>query len=63
VRTVLNFKVVVIDGKGHLAGRLASVVAKQILNGQKVVVVRCEDVNISGPFFRNKCNLIHMTDY
>lgn len=25
---------VVIDGKGHLLGRLASIVAKQILNGQ-----------------------------
>lgn len=45
---------VVIDGKGHLAGRLASIVAKQILSGQKVVVVRCEDINISGSFFRNK---------
>ncbi|KAJ3122118.1 60S ribosomal protein L13A [Nowakowskiella sp. JEL0407] len=47
-------KEVVIDGKGHLMGRLASIVAKQILNGQKVVVVRAEDINISGPFFRNK---------
>ena len=28
-------KVVVIDGKGHLLGRLASIVSKQILNGQK----------------------------
>lgn len=46
--------VVVIDGKGHLLGRLASVVAKQLLNGQKVVVVRCEALNISGEFFRNK---------
>lgn len=46
--------VVVIDGKGHLLGRLASIVAKQVLNGQKVVVVRCEALNISGEFFRNK---------
>lgn len=46
--------VVVIDGKGHLLGRLASIVAKQLLNGQKVVVVRCEALNISGEFFRNK---------
>lgn len=37
-----------------MAGRLASTVAKLILNGQKVVVVRCEDINISGSFFRNK---------
>ncbi len=47
-------QVVVVDGKGHLAGRLASIVAKQLLSGQKVVVVRCEDVNISGSLFRNK---------
>lgn len=46
--------VVVIDGKGHLLGRLASTVAKQLLNGQKIVVVRCEDLNISGEFFRAK---------
>ena len=45
---------VTIDGKGHLLGRLASIVAKQILNGQKVVVVRCELINASGSFFRNK---------
>jgi len=46
--------VVVIDGKGHLLGRLASTVAKQLLNGQKIVVVRTEALNISGEFFRSK---------
>ncbi|KAL8842296.1 MAG: hypothetical protein Q9176_002685 [Flavoplaca citrina] len=46
--------VVVIDGKGHLLGRLASIVAKQLLNGQKIVLVRCEALNISGKFFRAK---------
>ncbi|GAB7353065.1 hypothetical protein MBLNU459_g3615t2 [Dothideomycetes sp. NU459] len=46
--------VIVIDGKGHLLGRLASTVAKQLLNGQKIVVVRCEAINISGEFFRAK---------
>ncbi|GAB7353066.1 hypothetical protein MBLNU459_g3615t1 [Dothideomycetes sp. NU459] len=45
---------IVIDGKGHLLGRLASTVAKQLLNGQKIVVVRCEAINISGEFFRAK---------
>jgi ribosomal protein L13 len=39
---------IVIDGKGHLLGRLASIVAKQLLNGKKVVVVRCEALIISG---------------
>lgn len=28
--------------------------AKQLLNGQKIVVVRCEALNISGEFFRAK---------
>jgi len=27
----------VIDGRGHLLGRLASIVAKQLLNGQRLV--------------------------
>ena len=47
-------KPIVIDAKGHLLGRLASVLAKTLLQGQKVVVVRCEDINISGSFYRNK---------
>ncbi|KAJ2795218.1 60S ribosomal protein L16A [Coemansia guatemalensis] len=50
-------KVYIIDAKGHLLGRLASVVAKLILNGQRVVVVRCEEMNVSGSFFRNKIKL------
>ncbi|KAH8835690.1 hypothetical protein DL96DRAFT_1575234 [Flagelloscypha sp. PMI_526] len=29
---------IIIDGKGHLLGRLASIVSKQILSGQKIVV-------------------------
>lgn len=41
-------------GKGHLLGRLASIVAKELLDGQKIVVVRCESMNVSGEFFRNK---------
>eukprot|EP01090_Pellita_catalonica_P006799 TRINITY_DN1715_c0_g1_i1.p1 TRINITY_DN1715_c0_g1~~TRINITY_DN1715_c0_g1_i1.p1 ORF type:complete len:203 (-),score=21.32 TRINITY_DN1715_c0_g1_i1:81-689(-) len=47
-------KMVLIDGRGHLLGRLASIVAKQILNGQRIVVVRCEEIDLSGSFFRNK---------
>ncbi|KAJ1977597.1 60S ribosomal protein L16A [Dimargaris verticillata] len=50
-------KVCVIDGKGHLMGRLASTVAKMLLQGQRVVVVRCEEINISGPLFRNKIKM------
>lgn len=51
---MLSLPQVVIDGKGHLLGRLASIVAKQLLSGQKIVVVRCEALNISGEFFRSK---------
>ena len=47
-------KVVVIDCKNHLLGRLASIIAKELLCGQRVVCVRCEDINISGSFYRNK---------
>lgn len=47
-------KPMVIDGRAHLMGRLAAVVAKTLLHGQKVVVVRCENINISGSFYRNK---------
>ena len=41
-------KQVVIDGKAHLLGRLASVVAKELLSGQNVVVVRCEQMVVTG---------------
>lgn len=47
-------KAIIIDAKDHLLGRLASIVAKTLLQGQKVVVVRCEGINISGSFYRNK---------
>ena len=35
---------VIVDGKGHLLGRLASIVAKQLLIGKKIVVVRTEAI-------------------
>jgi large subunit ribosomal protein L13Ae len=47
-------KEIVIDAKGHLMGRLAATVAKQLLSGQKITLVRCEEINMSGTFFRNK---------
>jgi large subunit ribosomal protein L13Ae len=40
--------VTVVDGKGHLLGRLASIVAKQLMAGKKIVVVRAEAIVISG---------------
>ncbi|KAI0980507.1 hypothetical protein GJ496_010136 [Pomphorhynchus laevis] len=50
----MNSNPIVIDAKGHLVGRLASIAAKSILQGQKVVVLRCEKMNISGSFYRNR---------
>ncbi|TRY62540.1 hypothetical protein TCAL_00865 [Tigriopus californicus] len=47
-------KPVVIDGRGHLLGRLASITAKFLLNGNKVVIVRTEGIQMSGNFYRNK---------
>ena len=50
-------RVVVIDGKDHMMGRLASITAKHLLEGQDIVIVRCEDLCISGSLGRNK--LLH----
>merc|ERR1712121_515007 len=47
-------KPILIDGRGHLLGRLAALVAKTALTGQRVVVVRSEDLLQSGSFYRNK---------
>mmetsp|Transcript_450 Transcript_450/g.922 ORF Transcript_450/g.922 Transcript_450/m.922 type:complete len:202 (-) Transcript_450:190-795(-) len=44
----------VIDGRDHLLGRLASVVAKELLAGQKVVIVRCDEMVVSGSLVRNR---------
>ena len=44
----------VIDCAGHLLGRLTSIVAKQLLLGQKVVLVRCELIHVSGGLVRQK---------
>jgi large subunit ribosomal protein L13Ae len=47
-------KDIIIDGRGHLLGRLASKVAKELLNGQRIIVVRAELILKSGSLFRNK---------
>ncbi|XP_065579713.1 large ribosomal subunit protein uL13-like [Artemia franciscana] len=45
---------IIIDASGHLMGRLSTVVAKSLLNGNKVIVLRAEEINISGTFYRAK---------
>ncbi|KAJ8891448.1 hypothetical protein PR048_003976 [Dryococelus australis] len=47
-------KPLLIDGRGHLLGRLAAIIAKTLLQGNRIIVVRCEQLNISGNFFRAK---------
>jgi len=44
----------IIDGRDHLLGRLASVVAKELLAGQKIVIVRCDEMAVSGSLVRNR---------
>ncbi|KAB2602119.1 60S ribosomal protein L13a-1-like [Pyrus ussuriensis x Pyrus communis] len=47
-------KRVVVDGHHHMLGRLAAVVAKDLLNGQPIAVVRAEQIAISGGLVRQK---------
>lgn len=51
---------IVVDGKGHLMGRMASIIAKQLQMGQKIIIVRCEKVLYSGKHFRNKLNIMEI---
>ncbi|KAM9207456.1 large ribosomal subunit protein uL13-like [Dugong dugon] len=47
-------QVLVLDGRGHLLDRLAAIVGKQVLLDRKVVVMRCEGINICDNFYRHK---------
>ena len=38
----------IIDGSGMVMGRLASYVAKQVLQGEEVTIVNCEKIIITG---------------
>lgn len=46
----MSGKTLVIDCRAHTLGRLSSIVAKELLRGTKVVLLRCEKVNIAGTF-------------
>lgn len=41
-------RVTVVDGTDHIMGRLASVVAKKLLEGESVIVVNAEKIVVSG---------------
>jgi len=47
-------KVIIVDARQHMLGRLASTIAKEALGGQRIVIVRAEEANISGSLFRNQ---------
>merc|ERR1712093_430678 len=45
---------ILIDARDHILGRLASIVAKKLLSGHHMVVVRCDEMLISGGLSRQK---------
>ncbi|CAN6196664.1 unnamed protein product [Urochloa humidicola] len=49
---------VVVDARGHMMGRLASTVAKELLKGQRVAVLRCEEMALSGGLVRQKSRFL-----
>jgi len=44
----LGGEYVVIDASGHILGRLSSIIAKRLLNGERIVVVNAEKAVITG---------------
>ncbi|TYH82195.1 hypothetical protein ES332_D02G042000v1 [Gossypium tomentosum] len=51
-------KRVAVDARHHMLGRLASILAKELLNGQKIVVVRSEEICMWGGLVSQKMNLM-----
>jgi large subunit ribosomal protein L13Ae len=46
-------KRIVVDTRHHMLGRLSSIIAKELLNDQKFVVARCEEICLSaGPVYQ-----------
>ena len=52
-------EIIVVDLKDHLVGRAAAVIAKQLLLGKRITVVRAEQANIAGAEIRNKINYLN----
>lgn len=42
-------KISIIDGENAILGRLASIVAKRLLNGENLIVINTEKIVITGP--------------
>ncbi len=52
----------VIDASGHVLGRLSSVVAKRLLDGEEIVVVNAEKILITGRRDRTLADYKHTKD-
>lgn len=52
-------EITIIDLKGHVVGRAAAVIAKQLLLGKRITVVRTDEANISGGAIRNKIKYLN----
>ena len=50
--------VTVIDGRNLIHGRLASVVAERIMDGEEIVVLNAEAIVITGPFYPRRADLL-----
>jgi len=48
MKSVNNDELLIIDAAGHRLGRIASRVAKMLLQGKKIVIVNAKDVVITG---------------
>jgi len=55
---MFSHKPIIVDLRGHLLGRAAAMVAKELLSGQRIVCVRAELCEISGSLFRNKMDMV-----
>lgn len=51
--------IITIDLKDHVLGRAAAIVAKQLLLGKKITVVRAEKATIAGTEIRNKIKYLN----
>ena len=54
-----NNNVIIVDLKDHIMGRAAAVIAKQLLLGKKINVVRTDELNIAGGEIRNKIKYLN----
>lgn len=45
---LIDEKTAIIDAKGLILGRMASIIAKRLLNGEKIIIVNAKDAVISG---------------